>query len=389
MSYKRGYLKSYSVPTIKFDNIPKLTDSSNYQIWAETVEHLLSIYNCWDIITKDEGLPTAPEEPSTSLTGDALVAAKAAYDEAKEKYDEKRESYVGRSHWAQQLIASTVDPKWITLLTRKSASAQWAALRDKFARENTVSFYHQFSDLLNTKLDDKAEMASHLPTFDQKWTRLQRYCAGAKETDSFKLPLAFKPLFESLEAKAAFLLLSLPPSLENVVDNLQTKQDLTYDQAYQRLLDLPSTQGTDSPSGDKAYTAKGKGRAIESSEGCTWCRKHHPTTNWKDHRYTDCRKLAARNKKKADEKEKKKTDSAKTAVAEVHGSPDTETVRTSSSRTPWVFDTGATSHMACDLDLFVSMEDCSGTIRVADGRESVITARGSVSLAARLPNGSV
>jgi hypothetical protein len=52
------------------------------------------------------------------------------------------------------------------------------------------------------------------------------------------LPFAFKTVFESLEVKAALLLYTLLLSMENIVDNLQTKESLTYDQVYQRLMDL-------------------------------------------------------------------------------------------------------------------------------------------------------
>ena len=60
------------------------------------------------------------------------------------------------------------------------------------------------------------------------------------------------------EAKAAFLLLSLPSSLSHVVDNLQTKDNLTYSDAYQKLLDLNSTNSDIHPTKSQAFIAKGR-----------------------------------------------------------------------------------------------------------------------------------
>ena len=54
----------------------------------------------------------------------------------------------------------------------------------------------------------------------------------------YTLLFAFQSVFESPEAKAAILLCSLPESMNNIIDNLQTKEDLTYDQVYNKLMDL-------------------------------------------------------------------------------------------------------------------------------------------------------
>jgi len=69
-------------------------------------------------------------------------------------------------------------------------------------------------------------------------------------------------VFESPEAKAAILLCSLPESRTNIVDNLQTKEDLTYDQVYNKLLGL-KTPSNVSSADNKAYRStdvKGKGK---------------------------------------------------------------------------------------------------------------------------------
>ena len=69
-------------------------------------------------------------------------------------------------------------------------------------------------------------------------------------------------MFESPEAKAAVLLHSLPESMNNIVDNLQTKDDLTYDHVYNKLLDLMTPAAISSVDNKvyKSTNVKGKGK---------------------------------------------------------------------------------------------------------------------------------
>jgi hypothetical protein len=55
----------------------------------------------------------------------------------------------------------------------------------------------------------------------------------AEDTDTYKLLLEFKSALESLEAKTAIILNTLPPSMEQISENHPTKEGLTYDQVYQ------------------------------------------------------------------------------------------------------------------------------------------------------------
>ena len=53
-------------------------------------------------------------------------------------------------------------------------------------------------------------------------------------------------------SKAGFLLISLPESINNNIDNLQTKGDLTFENIHSRLLDL-NTNHSSGNRRDKAY----------------------------------------------------------------------------------------------------------------------------------------
>ena len=69
----------------------------------------------------------------------------------------------------------------------------------------------------------------------------------AATTHTNKLAYALKSFFESSEIKAALLLGSLPDSMNNIVENLQTKDNLTYELAYNHLMDLRSSSSTAPP----------------------------------------------------------------------------------------------------------------------------------------------
>ena len=101
------------------------------------------------------------------------------------------------------------------------------------------------------RVTNKSDLASTITRFDTEWTRLQTRCSTVRATDTFTLPFAFQNVFESTEAKAAFLLNTFPSPMSNIKDNLVTKDNLTYDHCYQRLMDI-TTEMDD----DKAYTAR-------------------------------------------------------------------------------------------------------------------------------------
>jgi hypothetical protein len=181
--------------------LPKLTGPENYQRWHEASEHVLQVFGCWEIVLGTETEPKAELDMGGELTN-----------------EDKIEGYKDRYQYTSAYFLETVDPAWLTILTTyKMPSAIWKALQDKFARENTTSYYNHLTSLLNLKMESKSEISNHLTQFDTNWNRLQHRSSMASEDDTFKLPFAFKTVFESLEAKAVLLLYTLPPSMENIM----------------------------------------------------------------------------------------------------------------------------------------------------------------------------
>lgn len=106
-------------------------------------------------------------------------------------------------------------------------------------------------------------LSDHINQYDTLRNQLHLHCSTASPIARYTVLLVFQNVFESPEAKAALLFLSLPESTNNIIDNLQTKDDLTYDLVYNKLLDLKIPTAVSSAD-NKAYKntdIKGKGKA--------------------------------------------------------------------------------------------------------------------------------
>jgi len=71
-------------------------------------------------------------------------------------------------------------------------------------------------------------------------------------------------MFESSKGNAAILLHSLSESMNNILDNFQTKEDLTYHHVYNKKMDLkiPATVNSMDNKGYKTADLKGKAKEL-------------------------------------------------------------------------------------------------------------------------------
>ena len=278
-STKRGFAPSY-----KLSSIPKLTGSENYRTWRDISEFVLGLFNCWKIVTGEETIPDNITDENDVITNEDSI------DEFRDRYQ-----------WASAYFLERIDSKWLILLaTHKTPPAIWTAFQDKFDRENTTSFFDQLNAVLDSKYDTSEVIADHINKYDTLWNRMQHRCSSAAETDRYALPFVFKSVFESPEAKAAILLRSLPESMCNIVDNLQTKEDLTYNHVYNKLLDLKTSVNFDDDKAYKTAEVKGKGkeqprRTSAATKDCSYCKKHYPSARSEGHSWNECTKLKADN----------------------------------------------------------------------------------------------
>src|SRR5690606_10040399 len=114
------------------------------------------------------------------------------------------------------------------------------------------------------------------------------------------------------------------------------------------------------------------------SKECTWCKKHHPTTNYKGHSWHECNKL-----KKHNEEKKKSKDSGSEQAHVTTGNDDK--VR----HLPYTFDTGASSRMPPYLEDFEHLSLCTGSINSSSSHSLKVEGKGSVVIENVLRDGSV
>ena len=317
--------------------------------------------------------------------------------------EDNNDNFINLYQYAATYIIQTVKSQWLILLTtHKTPPKIWTALKERFARENTSSLFDHLNSVFDTKYDTLDLLSDHINKYDTVWNRLYLRCSTAYSTDRYTLPFVFQTVLESPEAKAAILLRSLPESMNNIVDNLQTKEELTYDHVYNKRIDwkISATVNTADNKAYKTADIKGKGkeprrkpsskRLTTLHKECSCCKKHYLTARSDGYTGNECVNLKATNLKN---KEKRTVNTAKIGKEETLEPVSTlSSVRTTtkiSSYSGWVIDTGASSHMTNILDLFINFETVKGTVRLGDNSIIVTCGCGKVVMLAKTYIGHV
>jgi len=227
--------KSLNIPQIE-----KLHGATNYHTWRSISTTFLDIMGVWDVVM---GKTPKPDGNDT--------AAEA--------------SWVRLSQCAKGFILLNIDRGLMPLISNASdAPTAWAKLEEKFHRKIKTSLHSLLKNIVTLSCRNKREIAALIEKYDELWQRLleRTYAATSRSRDANSgskdtLEAVLLPLANSEVAKGAFFVTSLPTTLDNVVDNLTTKQSATYNEVCTRLLDLypaeqPST--TIPPSQQQAVT---------------------------------------------------------------------------------------------------------------------------------------
>ena len=192
----------------------KLIDQANYYSWKGTSKIILTYLGCWDLVSGVTKRPT--KEPDSQ---DKLTISNSPFE------------WDRISNKALSFLVMNVDHSLIPAISSCENAAQaWTALADKFDRKNAISLHTLIKTITTLTYDEKSSLSDHLSTFDNLWVCLKERTSPA--TIDQRLDFAFKGLADSEEAKGTFLLLSLPKSYDNIVDNLQTKENLIYNNVY-------------------------------------------------------------------------------------------------------------------------------------------------------------
>ena len=257
--------KSIGIP-----QIDKLRGTTNFHTWRSMSITFLDIMGVWDIVS---GKTTKPADPGTSQT-----------------------TWMRSSQRAKGFLLLNVDKGLMPLISSApDATIAWNRLEEKFDRRTTTTLHSLMKTILTLRCSNKREIAPHIEQFDELWDRLlQRTNEASSATtpdsssssastsrssstetlETLLLPLASSPI-----AKGAFFITSLPTSLDNVIDNLTTKDTVTYTDICNKLLDLyPSTSQSSADNAaffttnNRKDTRKGKGDQPKDGKLCGYCK---------------------------------------------------------------------------------------------------------------------
>jgi len=124
-------------PNYKLSSIPKLVGTENYSSWRDISQYVLEPFNSWDIVLGEEAMDT--------FEGDVP------------------DNFIHHYQYAATYFIQTVESQWLILLaTHKTPSKIWTALEDKFARENTFSFFDQLNSVFDNKYDTLDLLSYHI-----------------------------------------------------------------------------------------------------------------------------------------------------------------------------------------------------------------------------------
>jgi hypothetical protein len=365
----RSRVKEDKPVSIKLDNIKVLTGQDNYNIWAATMTLVWKGMKCYEIVV--EGL-----DPAADAAQDEIDAYTALCHQAAAVYI--------------QVVSTDILEKIVEL---DHPHKMWKYLRTEFYRDTAFALVSQITTLtsLSTTYDPSQPISTFISQFETEWLRLTKLAKASK--DSYRQ--AFAKFLDEDKAKRDFLLGFIVRHQKNVVDNLSTKDDLTFAEVKQRLHDIDVDTTSSSDTALSAIT-KGTGRGRDQTynnnrsstsssskpKECTWCKKHYPGRAL-GHYWNDCFKLKEQNEQKRKDKGKDKKE--KQDESHVTTDMNDNEVRYQ----PFIFDTAASSHMCPNPDRFEHLSVCSGSVKSSSTESMSVKGKGTVVMDCVLKDGSV
>lgn len=185
--------------------------------------------------------------------------------------------------------------------TYPTAAEQWNALMRHYHRRDAGTFQRALKGICDIRYSDTSNdsIADHLAAFERSWNILVMCTSdgGPSTAVEDSLETTLKVMARSEEVKAAFLISSLPPSVDEIVLNLRLLhgQSLMYLHVYRRLSNLHEAR-------ELQNSGRARDQASETQDmDCTWCRSRgYKSTGhtWKrSYRLSQFNKEKARNAK--------------------------------------------------------------------------------------------
>jgi len=308
-----------------------------------------------------------------------------------------------------------------------TAKDAWQALQDRFDRRNSTTLYTSVKSFFTSmSMTDSTTMLDHINRYENYLRQLVQRC---KDTSSDDLYQHLVNYLSDEKIKSHHLLMTLPESMANIVDNLQSKVDLTYLDVHTRLLELASSSVVDTPKKNKALSAKSWGKNTQSTihqqpnpthigktvptkgNQCSWCKSRN--FPFDGHTFKTCQKLKNYQASSFSSQQQRPTQTTGREVVlyrastaqklfssnglahlvisrpSSHSASVNVPTQVSANYTiyeVWIFDTGASFHITADFSHLLNPVHCHVGLTVGGRRVMYATHQGNVVLSLEVPS---
>ena len=117
----------------------------------------------------------------------------------------------------------------------------WTHLKSQYYSDSSFSFVHQMHSLftIGSSFDSTQPVSDFIERFESEWALLSILSMSGRES-SYRNKL--NDFLTCDEAKRDILLSILISHMSNIIDNITTKQTMTFNEAKQHLSSLPSSE---------------------------------------------------------------------------------------------------------------------------------------------------
>src|SRR5258708_9659513 len=244
------------VANISLSNLVTMEGKSNYQVWSDQMVMIFKTTGLYDIAVLGTSCPDGNSDME-------------AYREIKSA--------------AMIMIIQLISQQILAKCNRIHDPYElWTHLKSQYYSDSPYSFVHQMHSLftIGSSFDSAQPVSDFIEKYESEWALLSTLSSSGGES-SYRNKL--NDFLACDEAKRDILLSIIIPHMSNVIDNITTKQTMTFNEAKHRLSPLPSSEfqqaaflsaksrrtirrQTAMTKSSKMYTD-----AAEKKKVCNWC----------------------------------------------------------------------------------------------------------------------
>src|SRR5258705_6068853 len=244
------------VANVSLSNLVTLEGKSNYQVWSDQMVMIFKTTGLYDVAVLGTSCPDGNSDIE-------------AYREIKS----------AAMIMIIQLISQQILAKYNHI---HDPYKLWTHIRSQYYSDSPYSFVHQIHSLFTfgSSFDSTQLVSDFIEKYESEWASLSTLSASGGES-SYRNKL--NDFLACDEAKRDILLSILILHMSNVIDNITTKQTMTFNEAKHHLSSLLSSEFQQaavlSAKSRRAIqrqtaTKSSKTDAAEKKKVCNWCKKH-------------------------------------------------------------------------------------------------------------------